>query len=143
MISILQQHFTGALYTFYFCTMGSISFTVGKEDKRMDFTLRSCVQSAPALTLEVQNTFIDELEGWKIITSPQGRVLTKSFQCSGVEQCARMEEEIKQLADKEDHHPSLTLDGKVIIVSLSTHSVGGLTENDFILAAKIDQLCTQ
>jgi 4a-hydroxytetrahydrobiopterin dehydratase len=45
------------------------------------------------------------------------------------------------IAEAEDHHPDLHLSGyRNVAIELSTHAVGGLSENDFILAAKIDQL---
>lgn len=48
---------------------------------------------------------------------------------------------IKDVAESENHHPDLHLTGyKNLRIELSTHALGGLSENDFILAAKIDQL---
>ena len=48
---------------------------------------------------------------------------------------------IGQIAEDEDHHPDLHLTGyRNVAIELSTHALGGLSENDFILAAKIDQL---
>jgi 4a-hydroxytetrahydrobiopterin dehydratase len=48
---------------------------------------------------------------------------------------------IAQIAEAEDHHPDLHLTGyRDVTVELSTHAIGGLSENDFILAARIDQL---
>ena len=48
------------------------------------------------------------------------------------------------LANIEDHHPDLHLTGyRNVALELSTHAVGGLTENDFILAAKIDLLSVE
>ena len=45
-----------------------------------------------------------------------------------------------QIAEAEDHHPDLHLAGyRNVTIEMWTHAVGGLTENDFILAAKIDQ----
>jgi 4a-hydroxytetrahydrobiopterin dehydratase len=44
------------------------------------------------------------------------------------------------IANREDHHPDLTVGYKRCEVRYSTHSVGGLSENDFICAAKIDDL---
>ena len=50
-------------------------------------------------------------------------------------------ERIAKIAEDEDHHPDLHLTGyRNIAIELSTHAIGGLSENDFILAAKIDQL---
>jgi 4a-hydroxytetrahydrobiopterin dehydratase len=48
---------------------------------------------------------------------------------------------IAQIAESEDHHPDLHLVGyRNVTIEIWTHAVGGLTENDFILAAKIDAL---
>ena len=48
---------------------------------------------------------------------------------------------IAQIAEAEDHHPDLHLVGyRNVTIEIWTHAVGGLTENDFILAAKIDRL---
>jgi 4a-hydroxytetrahydrobiopterin dehydratase len=48
---------------------------------------------------------------------------------------------IGRIAEEQDHHPDLHLTGyRNVAIELSTHAVGGLSENDFILAAKIDQL---
>ena len=48
---------------------------------------------------------------------------------------------VGQLAEREGHHPDILIHGyKKIKITLSTHSIGGLSENDFILAAKIDKL---
>jgi len=48
---------------------------------------------------------------------------------------------VGQVAEAEDHHPDLHLVGyRNVAIELSTHSISGLSENDFILAAKINQL---
>lgn len=48
---------------------------------------------------------------------------------------------IAKIAEKEDHHPDIHLTGyRQLVVEISTHAIGGLSENDFILAAKIDKL---
>jgi 4a-hydroxytetrahydrobiopterin dehydratase len=48
---------------------------------------------------------------------------------------------IGRVAEKEDHHPDFHLTGyRHVAIEVSTHAVGGLTENDFILAAKINEL---
>jgi 4a-hydroxytetrahydrobiopterin dehydratase len=48
---------------------------------------------------------------------------------------------VAEVAEAENHHPDFCLhDYRVVDVTLSTHAIGGLSENDFILAAKINQL---
>lgn len=80
--------------------------------------------------------------GWKIEENDKGELMikmeitVKSFN-KGLELFKR----VGEVADAEGHHPDLHLEGwnKVSIV-LNTHSVGGLTENDFIMAAKINDI---
>ena len=51
---------------------------------------------------------------------------------------------VAALAEEEGHHPDLHLEGyRKVTIALWTHAVGGLTENDFILAAKINQIPVQ
>jgi 4a-hydroxytetrahydrobiopterin dehydratase len=48
---------------------------------------------------------------------------------------------IAEVAEDDNHHPDLHLEGyRNVRIELWTHAIGGLSENDFILAAKIDQL---
>lgn len=47
---------------------------------------------------------------------------------------------VAAIADKEDHHPDVCLYYKKVLVRLTTHAIGGLSENDFILATKIDDI---
>jgi 4a-hydroxytetrahydrobiopterin dehydratase len=50
-------------------------------------------------------------------------------------------DEVAEVAEREGHHPDLHLEGyRHVWIELWTHAVGGLSENDFIMAAKIDQL---
>ena len=52
-------------------------------------------------------------------------------------------DKIAPLAEADDHHPDLHLTGyKRLLIELSTHAIGGLSENDFILAAKINEILT-
>lgn len=49
-------------------------------------------------------------------------------------------QEIAIIAEEQDHHPDLCIHYKSVDVELTTHAIGGLSENDFIMAAKIDDL---
>ena len=48
--------------------------------------------------------------------------------------------QVALIAQAEDHHPEMEISYKKVEIELWTHAAGGLTENDFILAAKIDEL---
>ena len=53
----------------------------------------------------------------------------------------RWRQKVARLAEEEGHHPDLHLEGyRNVAIEIWTHAIGGLSENDFILAAKIDRL---
>lgn len=82
---------------------------------------------------------LKSLAGWRLTHDGQ-RIrrdwLVKNF-VAGIE----FFDAVAQLAEAEQHHPDLHLEGyRNAWIELSTHAIGGLSENDFILAAKIDRL---
>jgi 4a-hydroxytetrahydrobiopterin dehydratase len=80
------------------------------------------------------------VEGWRV-EDVEGRAqLTKTFQYKGFTPGVRLVDKIAEIAEQEGHHPDLHLSYGALKVDLTTHAAGGLTDNDFILAAKIDQI---
>ena len=79
------------------------------------------------------------LDGWQLSADGlrlKKRWITKDFM-AGIDFFNR----VALLAEEEGHHPDLHLDGyRHVTVELSTHAIAGLSDNDFIMAAKIDQL---
>lgn len=77
---------------------------------------------------------LGNLTGW----SRRGEVITKTFQfpdfLTGIDFVA----EVAKAADAADHHPDIDIRFTKIICSLSTHSAGGITQNDLDMAKKID-----
>ncbi len=79
------------------------------------------------------------LPGWQL--SADGKRIRKDWQVQDFLAGMEFFRQIAQLAESEGHHPDLHLEGyRHTWIELSTHAVGGLSENDFILAAKIDRL---
>jgi 4a-hydroxytetrahydrobiopterin dehydratase len=66
--------------------------------------------------------------------------LTKTFKFKGFLPGVELVDRIAPVAEAEGHHPDLHLTYGSLRVDLWTHTAGGLTDNDFILAAKIDQI---
>ena len=61
--------------------------------------------------------------------------------CKHFLEAIRLINEIAEVAESEQHHPDLHLTGyRNVRIELTTHAIGGLSENDFIVAAKIDEL---
>ena len=74
---------------------------------------------------------------WRIHSGP---LLVRQFASKEYPRLVSLTARIAALAQEQDHHPDLELRWGKLEVALSTHSVGGLSLNDFILAARIDRL---
>ena len=82
---------------------------------------------------------VAKLPGWAL--SPDGKKIRKEWTAKDFSTAIDFFQRIADVANREDHHPDLHLTGyRKVAIELSTHAIGGLSENDFILAAKIDQL---
>ncbi len=75
-------------------------------------------------------------QGWRIGQCSIVRELTFSSYMDGI----RFVNDVAELAEREDHHPDITIIWRTIKLSLSTHSVGGVTERDIDMANKINSL---
>lgn len=84
---------------------------------------------------------VEQLQQWVI--TDDGKMIERKFAQKNFVQCIELLNKIGELAEEEQHHPDLHLTGyRNLKVVLTTHAIGGLSENDFIVAAKIDALCS-
>ena len=80
-----------------------------------------------------------ELSGWRL--DGDTKRIRKEWVAKDFSAAIAFFQKVADLANSDDHHPDLHLTGyRNVAIELSTHAIGGLSENDFILAAKIDQL---
>ena len=79
----------------------------------------------------------DMVEGWSVV---DGLVIEKTYPTRNFVAAMELANRITEIAEQENHHPDLHVSYRQLRVELTTHALGGLTENDFILAAKINQL---
>jgi 4a-hydroxytetrahydrobiopterin dehydratase len=93
--------------------------------------------TAPIAGAEAER-LLGELEGWKLVDG--GKELEKEYRFPDFRQALDFVNRLGEVAESEGHHPDLYLGWGKVKVNLSTHSVGGLSENDFILAAKADRV---
>ena len=77
-----------------------------------------------------------ELGGWE----RDGDSLEREFEFSNFVGSVDFVNRLTPVAEEMNHHPDLAISWNKVKVSLSTHSEGGITENDFLLATKIDSL---
>ena len=82
---------------------------------------------------------LQNLPGWKL--THDGQRIRKEWVVRNFLAGMRFFEKVAELAESEGHHPDLHLEGyRNVAIEIWTHAIGGLSENDFILAAKIDAL---
>lgn len=104
----------------------------------MDLSSKKCLPCAkgtPPLKGDVLKAYADELPpGWLIVEEHhlQGEFVFKNFQ-----QALDFTNKVGAIAEEEKHHPDIYLSWGKVRVELWTHKIDGLSENDFILAAKI------
>lgn len=80
-----------------------------------------------------------ELDGWKL--SEDATQIEKKWNCGNFVKALAFVNRIGELAEQQNHHPDLHVEGyRHVRVVLSTHAIGGLSDNDFIVAARIDAL---
>jgi 4a-hydroxytetrahydrobiopterin dehydratase len=99
----------------------------------------ACEGDAPKLPPREIEQRLSELAGWTL--AADGSRIRKDWRVENFAAGVAFFNRVAELAEAEDHHPDLHLEGyRNVWIELSTHAVGGLSQNDFILAAKIDQL---
>ncbi len=84
--------------------------------------------------------FASQVPGWRIFESEGERRLEKSFQFKDFTQAVAFTNRVAQIANEEDHHPAILTEWGKVTVTWWTHKIKGLHQNDFIMAAKTDQL---
>lgn len=79
---------------------------------------------------------LGKMPGW----SQTGKSIQKKFSLKSFVQAMALVNKIADAAEKAGHHPDITINYSLVVISLSTHSEGGITAKDFELAGQIDQL---
>lgn len=107
----------------------------------MDLAAKKCIPCEGGvfpLTKEEASTLLAQLKGWEL--SDGAKKIEKSWKFDDFAKALAFVNAVGALAEAESHHPEIELAWGKVEVELSTHAIGGLSENDFILAAKIDQI---
>ncbi len=98
-----------------------------------------CEGGVARYTPEQAQEQLSQLSGWSL--SADGLRIRKSWVMKNFMAAIEFFRHVAELAESEGHHPDLHLERyRHVTVELWTHAIGGLSENDFILAAKIDRL---
>lgn len=100
----------------------------------------ACKPGTPTLPRDEVETLLQQLQGWTVVERDGHLQLTKTYRFKAFLPGVALVNAIAQVAEAEAHHPDLHLSYGSLRVDLWTHAAGGLTENDFVLAAKMDQI---
>jgi 4a-hydroxytetrahydrobiopterin dehydratase len=96
-----------------------------------------CEEGAKPLTAEKVAGLLWNLDDWKIV---KGHHLTKSWDFEDFAQALAFVNACGKIAEEQQHHPDLFLKWGLVRAEIYTHSIDGLCESDFVLAAKIDRV---
>lgn len=110
-------------------------------DSTTPLNARTCVvlkKDTPALSAARSREFLREIPQWTLRAEPP--LIERTFEFRDYPSTMAFANAVAEIAQREDHHPDLLISYKTCTVRYSTHAVGGLSENDFICAAKIDLL---
>lgn len=97
-----------------------------------------CEGGISALTGEQAQVYLKQLEHWQI--NSVNTEISRAILFKNYYHVMAFANAIAFIAHQEKHHPDLEISYNKIIIRYSTHAINGLSENDFICAAKIDQL---
>ncbi|MEK8085611.1 4a-hydroxytetrahydrobiopterin dehydratase [Aquabacterium sp. A3] len=97
-------------------------------------------QSGPALSADALPALLAELPGWRVEGAGAQAVLTRTVECKDFHHTMAFVNAVAWVAHQQDHHPDMLVGYKTCTLRWSTHSVGGLSINDFICAARVDAL---
>ena len=97
---------------------------------------KPCEGGVPPLPDDEATKLLATLDGWQ----RSGTIISKTYTFRNYYETMAFVNATAWISHREDHHPDLAVGYNQCSVSYSTHAIGGLSENDFICAAKIDAL---
>jgi 4a-hydroxytetrahydrobiopterin dehydratase len=105
----------------------------------MDLTqkkCRPCEGGIPKLNVDEAKKLLAQVPTWDL----EEKVIRKNFKFKNFREAMKFINRMAEIAEAEGHHPDFTVHYNRVEVEIWTHAIGGLSENDFILAAKLDQI---
>jgi 4a-hydroxytetrahydrobiopterin dehydratase len=100
---------------------------------------KPCEGGVSALTQDEAKELLKQLDNWEL----KNNVISKTFEFKNYYQVIAFVNAVAWMTHREDHHPDMTVGYDKCRMEYSTHAIGGLSENDFICAAKVDALFKQ
>lgn len=97
---------------------------------------KPCEGGTEPMSASEARDMLQSVDGWEL----EGKTIKKNFKFDNFYETIAFVNAVAWIANREDHHPDLQVSYGSCKVIYSTHAIGGLSENDFISAAKVDAL---
>jgi 4a-hydroxytetrahydrobiopterin dehydratase len=98
----------------------------------------ACEGGVPPLASEEINKLLPEIKGWEV--DQDSKFIRRRFSFKGFYKTMAFVNALAWIANQENHHPDLEVGYNYCVVKYTTHAINGLSKNDFICAAKINNL---
>ncbi len=99
---------------------------------------KPCEGDVDPLSKRDEEKFLQEVPSWSLNRSGTHRI-QREFKFDDFKEAIKFVNKMADIAEEEGHHPNFTVEYNVVKTELFTHNIGGLSENDFIMAAKLDK----
>ena len=100
-----------------------------------------CEGNIPPFDKSEIHKYLKKIDGWNVKSDDnKSYFLTKNFKFKNFIESQNFVIKVGEMAEKENHHPDISFGWGYAEVKVTTHAIKGLSENDFILAAKIDKI---
>ena len=98
-----------------------------------------CTGDVPTATKEEIDNYKTQVPNWDIITENEEQRLQRVYNFSNFKTALDFTDRVGEMAEEAGHHPALLTEWGKVTVTWWTHAIGGLHQNDFIMAAKCDR----
>ena len=100
-----------------------------------------CEGGVPELDISEIHKYQKKIDGWDVIKNEKNiHFLEKKFKFKNFVESQKFVNEVGRISEEEGHHPEILFGWGYAKINISTHAIEGLSENDFILASKIDKI---
>ena len=102
---------------------------------------KPCEGGISALDISEIHKYQKKIDGWEVKSNEKKiYFLEKNFKFKNFLNSQKFINEVSKISENEGHHPDILFGWGYAKIKITTHAIEGLSENDFILAAKIDQI---
>jgi 4a-hydroxytetrahydrobiopterin dehydratase len=113
-------------------------------DDKKDLYKKNCIPckgDIPPFAISEIHKYLKKVDGWDVKKKKEETYfLEKNFTFKNFIESQKFVNQVGDISEKQGHHPDITFGWGYVNISVTTHAIKGLSENDFILAAKIDKI---